>query len=159
MAKIYETGFGASIKLNSSAEVFILHVLENELHYFAVLHSLTPLFLFMKRSPLKRKTPMKRSVTSLKRQAIRRVSEKGRIKSLVYAERRKWFLAQPENQICPVMLAIFDERRQTSQVHHVLGRGKYFLDESTWLALSFEGHRWVHDHPAISFERGWMEKK
>lgn len=91
---------------------------------------------------------------------MRKVSEKGRLKAIIYADRRKWFLAQPENKICPVMLAIFDEKRQTSQIHHRKGRvGDLLLDESFWLALSFEGHDWVHKNPALSYERGWLIKK
>lgn len=37
---------------------------------------------------------------------------------------------------------------RSSEIHHTKKRGRYYLDESTWLAASKEEHRWVHDNPA-----------
>lgn len=116
--------------------------------------------MIARRAPLRRKTPLKRSTVALKRCAIRRVSKKRRVQQIIYSDRRRWFLAQPENQICPVMAEKFDEKRRTSQIHHRKGRlsGNY-LDESTWMAVSMEGHAYIHAHPAESYEREWMLKR
>lgn len=100
------------------------------------------------------------------RKAIRKRSKKGCRMDRVYAQRRKWFLSMPENQKCPVALSgliegqfnqKYPHHRQTVQVHHKAGReGGNFLDESTWLAVSAEGHKFLHDHPALAREKGWM---
>ncbi len=36
---------------------------------------------------------------------------------------------------------------RAQEIHHSRGRGKYFLDESTWLAASRTEHQWAHQHP------------
>lgn len=41
-------------------------------------------------------------------------------------------------------------------VHHVRGRGKFYLDENTWMALSAEAHREVHDNVTWSRMRGFL---
>lgn len=35
----------------------------------------------------------------------------------------------------------------SEEVHHGKGRGKYYLDTSTWHALSSKAHAWVHANP------------
>lgn len=93
------------------------------------------------------------------RSALRKVSAKGRAKNLIYRERRKEFLSRPENQVCPVMLAIFGEKHQTTDVHHLRGRiGNLLLAEEHWLAVSRQGHDWIHAHPATAYLNGWLEK-
>lgn len=47
----------------------------------------------------------------------------------------------------------------SEEVHHIKGRGKYFLDVSTWLAVSSEGHRAIHADPKRSYERGYMQPR
>lgn len=44
-------------------------------------------------------------------------------------------------------------------IHHVKGRGKYLLDTSTWMAVSREGHRHIHDYVADSYAMGYMQPR
>lgn len=44
----------------------------------------------------------------------------------------------------------------SEEVHHRKGRGKYYLDTSTWMAVSSAGHRWIHDNPKLAYERQYM---
>lgn len=37
---------------------------------------------------------------------------------------------------------------EATDVHHGHGRGKFYLDESTWFAASREEHEWCHRHPS-----------
>ncbi len=48
---------------------------------------------------------------------------------------------------------------EATQIHHTKGRGKYMLDESTWMAASFEWHRWAHDHPDACYPLGILVKR
>lgn len=45
---------------------------------------------------------------------------------------------------------------RATEIHHKKGRGKYLLDTSTWMALSQEGHRHIHNNPKEAYEKGWM---
>ncbi len=53
----------------------------------------------------------------------------------------------PTYEACPV----------STDVHHVKGRGKFYLDESTWMAVSRESHRWIHNHPKEARELGLLQ--
>lgn len=96
---------------------------------------------------------------------IRKISNKKHRKDLVYSQRRKWFLAQPKNSQCPVARdglvknlndQLVPHHRAATTVHHAWKRGRYYLEESTWIGLSFEGHCWVEDNKAESRVRGWL---
>jgi hypothetical protein len=88
----------------------------------------------------------------------------------IYAKKRKAFLeAHP---VCQVWLAnnCFDDRHGpflahrfgervpgSCDIHHKAGRtGGGYLDESTWMAVSREGHDWIHAHPKEAEARGWI---
>lgn len=78
-----------------------------------------------------------------------------------YSDRRKAFLARPENRWCPVVasgVVLFVRRRQrTTDVHHKDGReGQLLLDESKWLAVCRDGHEWIHQHPNAARKMGWL---
>jgi hypothetical protein len=47
----------------------------------------------------------------------------------------------------------------TTDVHHKKGRGKYLLDESTWLPVCREHHDKIHANPAWAFEQGYLERR
>jgi hypothetical protein len=51
---------------------------------------------------------------------------------------------------CPVKVP------RSADVHHKKGRGRYLLDTSTWMAVSREGHLWIHANPKESYEKGYM---
>jgi hypothetical protein len=108
---------------------------------------------------MKRKTPINRNVEKIRawlrkpRKAIRPVSKKRAPKLKEYAIRRHAFLAA--NPMC----AVFPQLLAT-ELHHSKGRvGKYLLDESTWYAVSFDGHKWIHANVAEARERGFIKSR
>jgi hypothetical protein len=74
---------------------------------------------------------------------IPKKSEKRAKKDKIYLAKRIVFLK--ENQFC----AVYPNKKAT-EVHHKYSgkdRDKYYLDETTWLAVSREGHNWIHSNP------------
>ena len=105
------------------------------------------------------------------RKRLRPVSRRRREAKDEYRQRAANFLAAASalGELCPVAAAgnngsLPDWQHygrklnaQPTEVHHVRGRaGALLLEERYWLALSAEGHRWVHDHPAEATRRGWL---
>ncbi len=43
-----------------------------------------------------------------------------------------------------------------TDIHHRKGRGRYLLDASTWMAVSRDAHRWIHDNPKEAMEKGYL---
>jgi hypothetical protein len=44
----------------------------------------------------------------------------------------------------------------STEIHHTYcgkDRAKYYLDESTWIAVSRDGHNWIHDNPKEAREK------
>lgn len=106
---------------------------------------------FLKRTPIKKK-PYK-----LKRTRVKRVSDKRKEQNKIYSERREIFLKAHQNCECgrPECIdEITKQVRKSEDVHHKKGRGKYFLDESTWLAVARVCHQWIETHPLESKELG-----
>jgi len=95
----------------------------------------------MKRSPLKRKArlkPVSRKMSALKKQ---------------YMKQREVFLKS--NPHCELLLATGNSMPAT-EIHHKKGRGKYLLDETTWMAVSSTAHRIIHDNPKWAKEQGYI---
>jgi hypothetical protein len=85
---------------------------------------------------------------------IPKVSKKRQIENAKYSVLRIEFLGKPDNQICPIT------KQQTIEVHHTYcgkDRAKYYLDTSTWLAVSREGHNWIHSFPKEARELGFLK--
>jgi hypothetical protein len=68
----------------------------------------------------------------------------------IYSERSKIFLSKEENSVCPLTGGVADT------VHHAWRRGRYYLDESTWLGMSLEGNLWVEANKNEARARGWL---
>lgn len=86
--------------------------------------------------------------------AIKKVSEKRSIENLQYSADRIVFLGKPENKICPIT------KQPAIEVHHTYSgkdRSKYYLDSTTWLAVSRDGHNWIHDNPKEARELGYLK--
>lgn len=79
------------------------------------------------------------------------MSKKRQKESGVYSRERKKFLEA--NPICQVCMS-----RPSNQIHHVRGRGRYYLDENHWLAVDDQCHDFITRNPALSFEMGYREK-
>lgn len=89
--------------------------------------------------------------------AIKRRSTKRASEETIYLKLNRIFLAKQENSICPVMLHLHGMRVRTDQVHHKAGRiGKLLLYTSYWLAVSEDGHTWIHDHPEEAYKIGFL---
>lgn len=85
---------------------------------------------------------------------IPKISQKRKIENAKYIVLRIEFLGKKENQICPIT------GKPTTEVHHTYcgkDRAKYYLDVSTWLAVSREGHNWIHDNPKEARELGYLK--
>ena len=79
-------------------------------------------------------------------------SKKKREQDKIYSVERQEFLTA--NPRC----AVFPKKR-SAEVHHRKGRsGSLYLDSSHWLAVSRDGHRWIHDNIAEARKRGWIEE-
>lgn len=85
---------------------------------------------------------------------IPKVSKKRQEEDLQYKVLRQEFLSRKENQICPI------SKQQTVEVHHTYSgkdRAKYYLDITTWIAVSRDGHNWIHDHSQDAREQGYLK--
>jgi len=88
------------------------------------------------------------------RKAIPKVSEKRKIENRKYTIERLRFLAQPENQKCPVT------GKQTTDIHHMKGRiGSLLLDTRFWIAVSREGHKQIEENPEWAKENGYSQNR
>lgn len=50
-----------------------------------------------------------------------------------------------------------DCQHYSTDVHHKRGRGIYYLDCSTWMAVCRNHHTWIETHPKESYELGYSE--
>jgi len=85
---------------------------------------------------------------------IPQVSKKRRAENLQYEVLRTEFLGKKENQICPIT------KEKAVEIHHTYSgkdRAKYFLDTTTWIAVSRDGHNWIHDNPKEARELGFLK--
>lgn len=69
------------------------------------------------------------------------------------------------NMLRPIFLkknpwcAIFPKLRST-QVHHTYSgskRDEHLNDVASWMAVSQEGHDWIHANVALSYELGYLK--
>jgi hypothetical protein len=69
----------------------------------------------------------------------------------------KEWLRLPENHWCRVYLLLVGRRVSATQCHHYQGRrGMLLLYEPFWIPVSWEGHRWIDDHPQRARELGLL---
>jgi hypothetical protein len=89
-----------------------------------------------------------------KYKAIAKVSPKRKLEDLKYMAQRIVFLGKKENQLCPIT------KWPAVEIHHTYcgkDRAQYYLDESTWIAVSRDGHNWIHDNPKEAREQGFLK--
>jgi hypothetical protein len=105
---------------------------------------------------LKRKKPLKRT-NLLRKTKLRSVSKKMAQRKAEYMKVREQYLkAHP---YCEWWLAFYGVLAcpRSTQIHHKKGRvGALLTDPAYFMAVSNEGHRYIHDNPKESYERGWM---
>ena len=120
----------------------------------------------MKRSPLKRKTPMKRGGGNLKRSPLKKVSDRRKRESAIYSQRKNEYfqnLAQEQGSthaLCEVCIAEGNKNPKLAQDwHHVLpiGRGGSLnQSEDLMVALCRTCHNNIHDNMKWAEENGWL---
>jgi len=83
---------------------------------------------------------------------MRRVALRKQKENQLYAFLRLNFLARhPKCWVYPNL--------RSSEPHHILGRGKYLNDTSTWMAVSRRAHRKIHDNPEWARSKGYLPQK
>lgn len=97
----------------------------------------------MKRSPLKRKTPLKRGGR------LRPVSKKRAKQMKSYLDIRRTFLEQ--NQACEIC------GDKSTQIHHKKGRFQERLnDTELFMPICRSCHDWIHRNPMEAYAKGYM---
>ena len=108
----------------------------------------------------------KKPVKFLKQsKAIKPVSDKKKVQDVLYSKLRKQYLELPENSTCRGKLPGVCQGgfQQDLTIHHTRGRGKYYLDQKTWVPLCIKCHEFVELNPekardlGLSFSR--LEKE
>ncbi len=103
------------------------------------------------------------------RKRIQRVSRRSQFRTEEYKDKALRFVmaAIDRGERCSVVASVPELRAgrkyghpisdALNEVHHMRGRaGSLLTDERHWMAVSKQGHRWVHEHPAEARERGWF---
>lgn len=84
--------------------------------------------------------------------AIKQVSSKRARQNQLYTVARRMFLEMnPKCAIYPHLDA--------TEIHHKKKRnGERLLDTTLWLAVSRQGHNYIHANPEESYSKGWLIK-
>lgn len=95
------------------------------------------------------------------RKPINKVSDKQDKLNKAYLVLRKQFLKDhPVCQYCNSTSVKPDYCcKIATDIHHMGGRGKYFLDTSTWMSTCREHHTWIHDHDKEARELGYLKSR
>lgn len=102
----------------------------------------------MKRSPLNRKTPLRRTGWPKKSGVAKR---KGYGQTWVWCMDRANRRCEARTEVCA---------GHATQVHHVLPRGRGGDDDlGNLLAVCLPCHSHIHAHPVESLERGWLRSR
>lgn len=112
----------------------------------------------MKRTPLQRKTPLQAKTTLRTKTPVKAMSSKRRKRDQSYEDARQRALSRAAGRCEVVALPSCTQRGE--QVHHVAGRGgpdPHSL--SNLLVACHVCHSYVHEHPAVSYEKGWMARR
>lgn len=97
----------------------------------------------MKRTPLKRKTPLRRGGR------LRPVSLKRAKQNKVYFIYRNLYLNNhPDCEICG---------RKATQIHHKRGRfQERLVDMEYFMSVCYNCHEWIHRNPIEAYSKGYM---
>ena len=93
-----------------------------------------------------------------KRAPIRKRSKVMTERMKEYNEKKADFLRI--QRLCERCFASLGLHTPSTEIHHQNGRsGDNLLNTDTWVALCRSCHRWIHDHPALAREGGWLAEK
>jgi len=99
----------------------------------------------------------KKSSNPSKQKPIKQFSDKRKKRNAAYLEARKIFLFEDKNKFCPVLAELFNRKEYATEIHHTNGRENDRLnDREFWIAVSREGHQWIHANPKLAREKGWL---
>jgi hypothetical protein len=85
----------------------------------------------------------------VKSKGINPVSKKRAKEAAEYTIKKKKFLE--EFPTCAVF-----PKQTAKDIHHIRGKlGSRFLDERYWLAVSRDGHNWIHENEEEASKKGW----
>jgi hypothetical protein len=88
---------------------------------------------------------------------IKKFSDVRAKRNVLYIEANRIFLLEEKNQFCIVMAELFNRTVRATEVHHTNGReNERLLDRTYWMAVSREGHQWIHNNPKKARELGWL---
>lgn len=91
----------------------------------------------------KREVKRKNPIASVSQKRLQQLAE--------YRKVKKEFMSRPENQRCPVT------GFRATEIHHTSGRENDRLNDTEyWIAVSREGHIWIHSNPAEARKKGWL---
>ena len=97
----------------------------------------------MKRSPLKRKAPLKRGGR------LRPVSKKRAKQNKEYSQARMEYLSA--NSMCEVC------GKKAGQIHHKRGRfGDRLNKKEYFMAVCMACHNWIHNNPLEAYAKGYL---
>lgn len=92
-----------------------------------------------------------KKVKQVKRAPLKKISDKRKAQVAVYSLLKKQFLK--DNPKCLVT------GKPSTQIHHINHReGERLNDTRYWMAVSQEGHDYIHANPKESYEKGWLIK-
>ena len=74
-----------------------------------------------------------------------------------YAKLKEQFLQDnPQCQVFP-WICECNQFRPATQIHHIRGRaGSLLLDTRFWMAVSQEGHEFIHKNPELARKHGYL---
>jgi hypothetical protein len=84
----------------------------------------------------------------MKRSPLRRVSKKRQREFQEYKKLGNEFLKNKPCEKCGKMKKL--------DIHHKAGRGRFYLDISTWMGVCRDCHDYIHRNPSESRENGWL---
>lgn len=92
----------------------------------------------------------------MKRTPIRSRSTRTAARDRRYSIERRAFLEQH-----PICEAVLDGCQwSATEVHHKAGRlPAVFFRRDLWMALCSRCHRWITEHPAEAYARGWSLRR
>ena|ERR1051326_6271053 len=130
-----------------------------------------PMPEFPRKSALQLKQERKRERKERRRfQRIKTASPTKKLEDEIYREKRRAFLAKhpfcqvrvkPDGEIAPRYSQHPICGEPSGEVHHVRGRGRWYLDEKYWLAtgnsFTCPHHAWITSHGNRAEELGYKE--
>ena len=86
----------------------------------------------------------------MRRTPLKRVSARRRKEGARYTSARRVFLK--DRPTCECCMA-----KPSQDVHHKKGRGQYYLDEETWMAVCRACHVRIHEYPKWARREGFLD--